>query len=163
MIDVVNFKGEKFELGFEKVLHTSELNIKYGDNEEKNRKILEDRRLDILVVSNFFGKDNLHFRNSGLNQVSCKLARENEIAIGFSFNDVLNSDNKSLLIGRLKQNTKLCRKFKVKIVLASFAKNKYEMRHAKDLIAFGRVIGMNGEEVKKAMNFTRKEKKVVVC
>src|SRR3989344_2036108 len=41
----------------------------------QNRKLIENRRINILVdleLNNY--KDNLNFRNSGLNQVLCRLA-----------------------------------------------------------------------------------------
>jgi RNase P/RNase MRP subunit p30 len=162
MIDIINFKGEKFELGFSKIIYISEFKVKKGSSEEKNRNLLNDRRLDILVLDHSIGKDKIHYRSSGLNQVSCKIAKENDVCIGFSFNEVLNSENKSLILGRMKQNVRLCRKFKVRMVLGSFAKNKFEMRNVKDLVSFGRVIGMTGGEVKKALNFEKKMKRIEV-
>ena len=47
MIDIVCFNGEKFDLGFSKVYSCNEFNIAYG--KEDNRKLLENKRLDILV------------------------------------------------------------------------------------------------------------------
>ena len=82
----------------------------------------------------------------------CKLAKKNNIAIGFSFNEILKSKEKSKLIGRMMQNIKLCRKYKVKMVFASFAKNKFEMRAVKDLLSFCRVLGMTPREAKSALN-----------
>lgn len=157
MIDIVCFEGEKFELGFSKVHHFKDFNIVVGGTDKTNRKAVENKKIDILLSPEKGRKnDFLHSRNSGLNHILCKLAKENDIAIGFSFRDVLNAKNskeRSKLIGRMQQNVRFCRKFKTKIVLASFAKNKYEMRNAKDLLAFAQVLGMTPAEAKKALSF----------
>ncbi len=155
MIDIVCFDGEKFNLGFSRVYSCKEFNIAYG--KEDNRKLLENKKLDILVSpEKTRKKDFIHHRNSGLNQVLCKLAKKNNIAIGISFNDILKSKEKDKLIGRIMQNIRLCRKYKVKMVLASFATNKFEMRDARDLISLGVCFGMNPGEAKKALNFNKK-------
>lgn len=81
-------------------------------------------------------KDKFNFRLSGLNQTLCILAKEKNIIIGFSFSEILNSKNRPLLLGRIAQNLRLCRKYKVKINFASFAKHPYELRSDKDIKSF---------------------------
>jgi RNase P/RNase MRP subunit p30 len=159
MIDIICFEGDKFNLGFSEVLNCK--NFKIVEGSKDNRKIVENKKIDILINPEKYSRnDSLHYRNSGLDQISCKLANKNKIAIGFSFSQFLNSDNRSELLGRMIQNVRLCRKYKVKMVVASFAKNKYEMRDAKDLLAFCRVIGMNGKEANDALNFKKKEEDI---
>jgi ribonuclease P/MRP protein subunit RPP1 len=159
MIDIVFFEGDKFDLGFSEVLNCK--NFKIVEGGKDNRKLAENKKIDILLnPEKGSKKDNLHYKNSGLDQVVCKLANRNKIAIGFSFSEFLNSNNRSELLGRMTQNVKLCRKYKVKIVVASFAKNKYEMRDIKDLLAFCRVIGMTGKEANDALNFRKKEEDI---
>ena len=156
MKDIICFDDKDFhkKLGFSSVINCKELNIVFGGDEKVNRKAVENRNVDILVnVEKSGNKDSLHFRNSGLNQVLCKLAYDNKVAIGFSFNEILRSRDRGVLIGRVMQNIRLCRKYKVKMVFATFAKNKYEMRDARDLISFCRVLRMTGKEAKEALNF----------
>lgn len=113
-------------------------------NEKTSRDIFEDSRVDIVVgLENIEGKDNLHYRKSGLDHVLCGLANKNKISVGFSFSDVLHAKDKGKVIGRMMQNAMLCKKYKVNAVVASFAKDKYEMRLRNDLEAFGRVIGID--------------------
>ena len=153
MIDIVCFKGEKFNLGFFKIYNFEDFNIVVGGSDNKNRKALSNKNTDILLSpEKTRKKDFIHSRNSGLNHVLCKLAKENNIAIGFSFNEILKSKERNKLIGRMMQNIKLCRKYKVKMIFASFAKNKFEMRAAKDLLSFCRVLGMMPKEAKNALN-----------
>ena len=101
--------------------------------------VLERTSVDIMFDFELLhAKDHLHYRRSGLNQVLCKIAHDNGKMIAFSFRSLLNSKNKALLLGRMMQNVRFCRKYKVKTLLASFAKNEYEVR--KDLIALKRVL-----------------------
>lgn len=158
MIDLVCFIGERFELGFSKVYNINELNIIFGGDENTNNKALENKKTDILVSPERNAKkDNLHFRDSGLNQVLCKLAADNKVAIGFNLSDLLNSKERNVLLGRMRQNVELCRKYKIKMVLASFARNKYEQRNPRDMESLARVLGMNEKEIKEALNFKKKE------
>lgn len=87
-------------------------------------------------------KDSLHYRLSGLNQVLCNLANQNNIIIGFSINSILNSKDKQQYLGRIMQNIQFCKKYKIKTKLASFATNPYEMKAAKDLSSLGIVLGL---------------------
>jgi RNase P/RNase MRP subunit p30 len=84
----------------------------------------------IVGVEDVKAKDYMHHRNSGLNHVLCKIAKEKGIKIGFSFSDLLNADKKkrAILLGRMKQNVRLCRKYKVEMVFGSFARKPEDMR-----------------------------------
>ncbi len=118
-----------------------------------NREILESKKVHILLSPEKYKKEDfLHHRASGLNQVLCKLAKKNRIAIGISFNDILNSKERKKLLGRIAQNIKLCRKYKVRMIFASFAKSKYEMRPAKDMINFVQTLGMTPKEALNSLN-----------
>ena len=57
------------------------------------------------------------------------------------------------------QNIELCKKYKVKMVIGTFAKDKSEFRNEKDIEALFKVLGMNiieREFVKKRLEFKRK-------
>ncbi len=108
------------------------------------RSLFENKRVDIIIGLEYLeDKDDLHYRKSGLDYVLCNLANKNCISIGFSFSDFLDAVDKSKVIGRMMQNAMLCRKYKVNVVVASFATDRYDMRIAKDLEAFARVIGID--------------------
>ena len=129
-----------------------------GGSDKVNRAALENKKVDILL-SPESGKrtDFIHCRNSGLNQVLCALARKNEIAIGFNFCDILNSKERDKLMGRMMQNIRLCRKFKVNMLFDCFTDNEWEKREKKDLFAFAQILGMSPGEAKKALDFKVKK------
>jgi len=121
-------------------------------NSEKNRDVLEKSKADVLFDLERQSKnDFLHHRASGLNHILCNLANKNKIIIGFSFNSILNSKNMAQILGRISQNIKLCRKYKVKMSIASFAKNAYEMRSTHDLVSLFLVLGMHQKEAKDSL------------
>jgi RNase P/RNase MRP subunit p30 len=76
------------------------------------------------------------------------------IAVAFNFSDILNLDNesKALRMGRMMQNVKLCKKFHVSMILATFASKESELRTPRELISFGVSIGMTEADAKKAIN-----------
>lgn len=164
MIDFVLSKdlaGLAKKFGFEKVYSidlieakdTNELKRKIAKkeglvavwaNKALLRDIFENKRIDLVIgLESIEDKDDLHYRKSGLDHVLCNLANKHGISVGFSFADVLNAKDKGKIIGRMMQNIMLCKKYKVNVVVASFARDKYDMRIAKDLEAFGRVIGID--------------------
>ena len=136
-----------------------------------NRAVVETTRIDILLGPERGVKgDSLHHRNSGLNHIICRIAQKKKTAIGFNFNDILTSYGlaRAKTLGRMMQNVKLCRKYKLRMVLGSFAQNKWQMRARNDLISFGIVLGMHPKEaqdslmaIDKILN-EKKDKKYIV-
>ena len=160
MIDIVNFQPKQNLFNFSKIYQFSDFKIVIGSDDQKNRKAVENKNVDILMnPEKTRTTDFMHYRDSGLNQVLCKLAYQNKVAIGFNFNNVLKSKNRSLILGKMMQNVRLCRKYKVAMVICSGANNEWELRPQEDLKCFGISIGMTPLEAKKALNFEKKKVK----
>ena len=51
---------------------------------------------------------------------------------------------------------KLLRKYKVKCAIASFAREKYDLRNSSDIISLGKVMGMTPKEAKDSLNYIYK-------
>ncbi len=114
-----------------------------ADSEEMLRFALEKNGVDIIYgMESINPKDSLHFVRGGLDQVLCNIAAEKEKILAFSFADILNSSDRAKLLARIMFNVKLCKKYKVQMMLSSFAGSREEMRSAKDLQALGRVLGI---------------------
>src|SRR3989344_5330100 len=81
-------------------------NIAFGDSDEINRRILENKNIQLLLDPETNNEDYMHSRNSGLNQVLAKLAKKNNAAIGFSINRLLKISNEERtdLLGKIMQN-----------------------------------------------------------
>ena len=113
---------------------------------DTDREIIEKNNVNLIFgFEEISRKDFFNQRLSGLDHILCKLAHNNDISIGFSFNSLLNSENKSIILGRMIQNINLCRKFKVKMIIGSFARNPYEMRSPYDLESLFRILGLKNQ------------------
>lgn len=94
-----------------------------AQNDEFNRKILEYGRFDILLsVEKSNEKDKIKQLGSGLNEVLAKIAAKNKISIGIDLEEIcyLEKKEKAVLLARIKQNIKICRKAKCKIVFLNY-------------------------------------------
>lgn len=107
--------------------------------EGDSRKIAEQKPFAIYGFEYVEKKDSLHYRRSGMDQVLAKIMAENNIAYAFSFSDLLNTPNymQSIVLGRMRQNLLLAKKYSVKVIIASFATEPYMMRSEKDLGCLG--------------------------
>jgi RNase P/RNase MRP subunit p30 len=83
-------------------------------------------------------KDFIHQRRSGLNHVFLK-DYKGKILIGYN----IHPNRQTAVIGRMMQNVKLCKKFKVEISLCSLTSGSINLRHVGDVNAFMRVLEKN--------------------
>ena len=88
--------------------------IVQGKDISFNRKVLESKKTRMLILSHTDKKDKLKQRDSGLNQVLCKIARENNIILAIDMNELKIEDKKTKaqILSRIMQNIKLIKKFK---------------------------------------------------
>ncbi|MBW2987927.1 hypothetical protein DRJ48_01800 [Candidatus Woesearchaeota archaeon] len=96
--------------------------------------------------------DKTHYRSSGLDDVLCRIAHKAGIIVGFGLNRILNSAiPRHVVLGRIMQNIRFCRRFDVEMLLGSFANQPLGMRSAHDMIAFGMSLGMSSIEAKQSI------------
>ena len=113
------------------------LTIFKAESEEMLRFALEKTKVNMIYgMETINPKDSVHFVRGGLDQITCRIAKNKGKTIAFSFSEIFNSKNRSKLIARMKFNIKLCKKYKVKTLFTNFSKQKMEMRSAKDLKSF---------------------------
>jgi RNase P/RNase MRP subunit p30 len=124
------------------------------ESSDANRLVIEKLPFDIIYnLENMMQRDKTHTKSSGLNQVLCELLGKRKKVVAFNLNSLLKANKglRSVILGRMMQNVRLCRKYKVKMVIVSLAKTLYEMRAAHDMIAFGITLGMHPSEAKLAL------------
>ncbi|MBU2496808.1 MAG: hypothetical protein KJ767_02005 [Nanoarchaeota archaeon] len=151
---IENFKDKKDIL---KARKKYDFVIVFGKGIKENRQIVESFP-DVILLQLNSGKDFMKERNSGLDHIICKIASENNVAIGIDLSEILNSNEKEkqVIIGRIMQNIKLCRKYKTKILLASFASDVFELRASQDIQAFVQCLGMTPLESKNSLLIAEK-------
>ncbi|MDP3027285.1 MAG: hypothetical protein Q8N63_06250 [Nanoarchaeota archaeon] len=87
---------------------------------EFNRKILEIKEVDILLSPEIHNrKDKLKERDSGLNEILCKIAAKNNIKIGIDIEEIKKTQGKekAIILARIIQNIMLCKKTKAELKL----------------------------------------------
>ncbi|PIU75852.1 hypothetical protein COS75_02155 [Candidatus Pacearchaeota archaeon CG06_land_8_20_14_3_00_35_12] len=139
----------------DKALARNKKIIIQGKDGSLNRAALETKRIFMLLSPEAEAtKDFQNYRNSGLNQVLCKIAEKNKVIIGISFSELLKiKSDKELAerIGRIMQNISLCRKYKTNMRLANFSSKKENLRAAMDLRSFGFAIGITPEQANNSL------------
>jgi RNase P/RNase MRP subunit p30 len=112
-------------------------------NYKLNRYAVEKRKVDGLIgVETDKRLDKTHYRRSGLDSIICKFMAENGVDYVIDFRLFAKSKEKAIIFGRMKQNVRLCLKYKTPIKIISGNRDK------EVLIAFGEVLGMNKKEAK---------------
>ena len=139
-LNVINPKTKKELL---KQSKNNKITLFKPQTEDMLRFALEKSSVDIVMGMEMINlKDSVHFVRGGLDQITCRIAKEKGKVIAFSFSDILNSKNRAKLLARMMFNIKLCKKYGVKIIFSNFSSKKEEMRSAKDLKAFFDVLSM---------------------
>lgn len=89
-----------------------------------------------------------------MNYIMVKIAKRNNVAIGFDFSLLLHSSKRKRgeLLAVYFQAAKLVRKYKAPFILTSGAHSPWDLRSPSDLIAFGKVLGFQESECKKALS-----------
>ena len=114
-----------------------------------NRKILENKDVDVLLSTETHNrKDRIKQRDSGLNEIHCKLAKENKISIGINLTKIQkhSQKEKAKAIARIIQNINLCKKTKTPIIL--FPKQKKQ-----DILSFFLTLKGSTQQAKESFNF----------
>lgn len=116
--------------------------IVLGMNDEINRACLEHKKTTALLSPEYDRKkDFINYRNSGLNQVLCKIARDNKKTIIESFSSILDADkkNKAIILGRMLQNARLCKKYKVNFMFSNIIDNLDKLISGYEIKDFSKV------------------------
>ncbi len=121
-----------------------------------NRRMLETIKFDYLVSPEFDPeKDTLKQRSSGLNHVLTNLAKTKGISILMNLSKLKRQDKKTqaILISRILQNIKLCRKSKCSIKIANFSDKDTISEKERKLI--GTSWGMSSQQTALACTFEK--------
>ncbi len=118
-----------------------------AQDSEFNRKIVEMSEVDILLSPELHDRnDKLKERDSGLNEILCRLAAKNQIKIGIDINKIkkLKDKDKAKVLARVSQNIMLCKKTKCDFVLVG----SYDKKDAFSLLL---TLGASTKQAKEAL------------
>lgn len=159
-VDISKYKNDKIKVYYG-IIHNDKNKYRIkpdfvlAQSSEQDRSLIEQKKANIIFGFEESAKrDKMHQRFSGLNQVFAQMMHDKGIAYGIDFNTILKSGAaaRAQILGRIKQNIVLMRKYKLKTVLASFASNPFEMRSPHDMASFAVSLGMHPKEAKDALN-----------
>lgn len=108
--------------------------IVHAQDDKLNRKMFERDDVDVILGLELHDRrDRLKQRDSGLNEIHCKLAKKNNIKIGIDLDKIrrLRGKKKAIVLARIIQNIKLCKRVKIPIVI--FPRGKYKKQ---DVLSF---------------------------
>ena len=121
--------------------------IVQAQDDEFNRKIIENKDVNMIINLEMHNrKDRLKQRDSGLNEVLCKLAKQNNIKIGLDISELKNikGKEKAKILARIMQNIKLCKRTRAEIVIMG----NYDKKNAFSLLT---TLGASTEMAKRAV------------
>jgi len=127
-----------------------------GHDNTFNRRTLETMKIDYLIdIEKEEKRDTLKQRDSGLNHVTAKIAKKNDIAIVTNYNNIKQSQpkEKATQLARIIQNLKIARRAKCEIKIASLAENKTQLITPKERQTFLYSLGASSEQAKNSTNF----------
>lgn len=115
-----------------------------GDSPEVSRAALETPEVDILI----------HQGDMRINHVLAKLSAKNNVAIGFIFSELLLSYKKTRisLFSTMINNARVLRKYRSPFVVSSGSLSEWDLRSPSDLLAFGRLLGYQENQVTMSMS-----------
>jgi len=115
----------------QKLKKENKLVIVRAQDTEFNRKILENKDVSVLLSPEIHNRKNkLKERDSGLNEILCRIAAKNNIKIGINIEEIKKAEGKekAIILARLMQNIMLCKKTKAEIkILNCKEKDKREV------------------------------------
>lgn len=125
-----------------------ELVLVRGGTEELNRAALETAEVDILV------NPNLENGLCGINHILARLGAKNNVAICFDLLEIIQAYKKtrSNLLSGLMETARFVRKYRCPFVMSAGAMSEWDMRAASELIAFGRFLGFDERQCRKALS-----------
>jgi ribonuclease P/MRP protein subunit RPP1 len=127
-----------------------------GHNNIFNRRILETMKIDYLIdIEKQEKRDTLKQRDSGLNHVTAKIAKANNIAIIINHTNIKQSPpkEKATQLSRIIQNLKITRRAKTQIKIASLAENSNQLTTPKERQTLLYTLGASSQQAKDSTKF----------
>lgn len=146
MITTKNIEQARKEI--QKLVRAGEKVVVEAGSDEFNRKIFEIKDVDMVVGLEMHGRrDYMKQRDSGLNEILAKLAKKDGIVIGVDVDRIVELDKleKGKVLGRLRQNVKLCRRVGARIVVIGADRKE----------ASGLIVSLGGSTVQGKMAYNK--------
>lgn len=115
-----------------------------------DRELLEAPIDGVVDLELNAGKDRLHYRSAGLDQVTAKILSKDRKALVLSLQALKDAPQPGIVLGRMLQNALVAKKAKAPVILASFATKPEELPTTHDLETFFKAVGVDEKLVKQS-------------
>jgi len=119
-----------------------------GGDLKLNREAVETPEVDILTHPEYERID------SGMDNVSAKLAAKNNVAIEMNFREILVSSKRtrSMILKHMAQNMKLAKKYRAPIIACSGSLSHWDICDPQCLVSFVSLLGLELNEAKNTLS-----------
>ena len=127
-----------------------------GNGDAFNRRAIETLKINYLVSpENNTLRDTLKQRDSGLNHVVAKIAKQKNIQLVIDTSKIstFSPKEKANTLAKIMQNIKICKKTNTQIKIASFAEDKKEKVDEKSRKSFLSSLGMHTSDIVSSTKF----------
>ncbi len=140
-------KPSDIEKAIDRYRKTTEVLAVKGGDIDINRTAIESVGIDMLISPYTDYSD-------GMDHVTARLARKNNVHVGFAFSGLLHSarQTRADIFACMCSVASLVRKYKAPFVLASFGESAYDIRSPSDMLSFGRLLGFDDRRIKESMS-----------
>ena len=126
-----------------------------ADGQDPQLRVLIERGVANAVIGLELleARDSMHARKAGLNQVLAAILAKKRCTVFFDQRAVRTAtrERRAQILGRMRQNVVLCRKYKVRMAVVTLARSPYQLRSPHDLRAFCLLLGMLPGEANQVM------------
>jgi len=118
-----------------------------GKTIDYNRLLLESKKINTLILTHKDQKDRMKQRESGLNQVLCKIAKENNVSFAIDLKELTQESKKERaeILARIIQNITLIKKYNNKLKLINYTERN-------TAFSFLITLGLPTNQAKEAVN-----------
>lgn len=125
--------------------------IVYTSSKESDiRNIIQKFKPYIITNLEFQSHDFMHHR-AGINQVISKEMHDKNVTYGVSLQLLFSTKYKGEVIGRIKQNLSLAKKYKIGVKAFTLADNPYKMKGPIDVVSLLVCFGMDSKKAKESI------------
>ena len=119
-----------------------------------NKKILEKMGVDVFFPY-VVGKDFMHWRNSGLNNVLVDIMAKKSIALGLDFSFFRQNDDNDVIkmLGRIIQNVRFCNKRDCDFCVTFLPSNSDDFKNVLDVRSLLSVLGVKTQKLNSTLSF----------
>jgi len=121
-----------------KMRRRAEVLMVHGGNYDVNRAACENSMIDVLCHPELGRKD------SGLDHICARAAKENDVAIELNFRQLAESygTHRGYMLRNMRRNVMLCKEYDAKIITCSGSVSKWNLRSGRDMCSLAGALGM---------------------